>query len=113
VLAHGCDTFGGPLLSTPFLCVDRSELQLGIRSKLVGDHPRGSLPVKAITRCRFRVPGEFLMRSHNACLLLARVKCEASRGQVIEVAAPSGADIADHAAKVLADRLQGGGRNGT
>jgi large conductance mechanosensitive channel len=29
-----------------------------------------------------------------------------------QVAAPSGADIADHAARVLADRLQGGGRNG-
>jgi large conductance mechanosensitive channel len=29
-----------------------------------------------------------------------------------QVAAPSGADIADHAARVLADRLQGGGPNG-
>jgi large conductance mechanosensitive channel len=30
-----------------------------------------------------------------------------------QVAAPSGADIADHAARVLADRLQGGGRDGS
>ena len=45
--------------------------------------------------------------AHFVFTFLLRQVADAMR----QVAAPSGADIADHAAKVLADRLQG--RNGS
>jgi large conductance mechanosensitive channel len=68
-------------------------------------------PTKDCPECTNKIPKA--ARRCPACSAQLLPPSDEVAEAMRQVAAPSGADIADHAAKVLAERLQGGGgRNG-